>query len=367
MKRYLLAWVAPVFFASLSATSQQGIPEQPDALVRNLYREVVARHPHDIPKSADWEIFAPYLSKRLLHRIDLARACSADRDRESSDPQLTASIVSEYGLFSGEGVEAEPHAFQIEKTEAEKDFSVRVYVTLTWEKPPQRSWTWRVAAVVLREGSHFVIDEVIYVDDHIYDREEDRRDKRLSDYLSAGCNGPRWGGHALPSQPEALVRSLYTQVVARRPVGIPGGEDWKIFSPYLSKPLLHRIDLALACGGDWGRQYPDPNLKPAMAWLELGIFSGGDDEGELRAFRIEKTRSEKDGSVRVDVRLTWGPPEDRWISHVAAIVLRENGHAVVDDVIFLKEQEEDVEWRLTESLSAGCDGPRWVGYRDSKY
>jgi hypothetical protein len=229
MKRYFLVWAAGVFFASLPATAQHGITAQPDAFVRNLYHEVVARHPRDIPKGADWKIFVPYLSKGLLHRVDLARACSADRDRKSPDPQLTAGIVSNYGLFSGEGVEAAPQAFQIEKTEPEKDGSVRVYVSLTWEKPPQRSWTWRVAAVVLKENSHFVIDEVIHLDDHIYDREEDRRDKRLSDYLSAGCNGPRWGGHALPSQPEALVRSLYAQVVARRPVGIPWGRGLEGF------------------------------------------------------------------------------------------------------------------------------------------
>jgi hypothetical protein len=174
------------------------------------------------------------------------------------------------------------------------------------------------------------------------------------------------GGQALPNQPEALVRSLYAKVVARRPVGIPRGEDWKVFSPYLSKSLLHKMDLALACATDWYRQYPDPNLKPEMDWLELGLFSGGDDEGELRAFHIESTQSEKDGSFRMNVRLTWGPPKDRWISHVAAIAIRENGHHVVNDVIYLKDKERDVEWRLTESLSAGCDGPRWVGYSDSK-
>jgi hypothetical protein len=133
MKRYLLAWAAAVFFASLPATAQHGITAQPDALVRNLYREVGARHPHDIPKGADWKIFAPFLSRGLLHRIDLDGACSADRDRQSSDSQLMARIVSAYGLFSGE--EAAPQTFQIEKTLPEKDGSLRVYVNLTVEKP----------------------------------------------------------------------------------------------------------------------------------------------------------------------------------------------------------------------------------------
>jgi len=50
----------------------------------------VARHLHNIPKGADGEIFAPYLSKGLLPRIDLARTCAADRYRKSPDPDLTA-------------------------------------------------------------------------------------------------------------------------------------------------------------------------------------------------------------------------------------------------------------------------------------
>lgn len=43
-------------------------------------------------------------------------------------------------------------------------------------------------------------------------------------------------------QPEAMIRSLYREVVTHHPVGIPEGVDMKIFSPYLSKALLHRID-----------------------------------------------------------------------------------------------------------------------------
>jgi hypothetical protein len=365
MKRYLLAWATAVFFTGPPATAQSSVPAQPDALVRNLYREVVARQPHDIPEGTDWQSFAPYLSKGLLHRIDLARSCSADRDRQSLDGQLMARIVSGYGLFSGD--DSSPQAFQIEKTEAEKDGSSRVYVRLTWETPSQRPFSWPVAAVVIREDGRFVIDDVLYIDDHIYDREADRRHERLSEYLSAGCDGAHWSGRTLPKQPEAFVQSLYDQVLVRRPIGIPGGPDWKVFAPYLSTALLHRIDLALYCGEDWGRQHPDPNLKPEIGWLELGTFSGGDDELELRAFHIERTESAKDGSLRVYVRLIWGyPPEETWISNVAATVVRENGNLFIDDITYLRDEPQDAEARLSSSLSAGCDGPHWVGFHDSK-
>lgn len=242
---------------------------------------------------------------------------------------------------------------------------MRVYVTLRSQTPGQRLWTWPVAAVVIREDHSFVIDDVIYIDNHIYDREADQRHQRLSKYLSAGCDGPRWDAHNL--QPEAFIRSLYTQVLSRRPVGIPGGEDWKVFAPYFSKALLHRFDLALACGADWDRQFPDPNLKPEIGWLELGLFSGGDDELELRAFQIERARPEKDGSFRVYVKLIWGyPPERPWTSSVAATVMSEDGRSVIDDVTYLKGETGDFERRLSDSLLSGCDGPRWVGFHDSK-
>jgi hypothetical protein len=163
-------------------------------------------------------------------------------------------------------------------------------------------------------------------------------------------------------QPEAMVQSLYGEVVARHPVGIPGDVDMKIFAPYLSKALLHRIDLAIACSSDEARQHPDPHLKPEIAWLEAGLFSGDDEQASPRTFQIERTQQERDGSFRVYVRLTWGPLLKPWIWRVAARVVRENGHFVVDDVIYLKDENRDVESRLSEYLSAGCDGGRWVGH-----
>ena len=170
-----------------------------------------------------------------------------------------------------------------------------------------------------------------------------------------------------PKQPEAMVRSLYNEVVARHPVGIPRDADMKIFAPYLSKSLLHRINLALACEDDYYRRYQKPNEKPPIEWLEFGLFTGGNEKVSPRAFDIERTQSGKDGYFRVYVRLTWGPPSKPWIWRVAAIVVQESSHFVVDDVIFLKDDETlDTEFRLSEYLTGGCDGPRWVGYGEQR-
>ncbi len=168
---------------------------------------------------------------------------------------------------------------------------------------------------------------------------------------------------SLPSQPEVLIRSLYTEVVARHPLGISVGGQIKVFGRYLSKTLLHRIDLAMACDDDWVRQHPDPNAKPPG--LEGGLFTGDDLRAEPQSFHIETVQAEKDGSVRVYVKLSHAEPNERpWYWRVAAIVMREDGHFVVDDVIYLRDRPQDADVRLSEYLSQGCDGSHWVGYRN---
>src|SRR5580700_2268815 len=166
--------------------------------------------------------------------------------------------------------------------------------------------------------------------------------------LVLGQLGDQSKPSALPNRPQALVESLYVQVVARHPVGLPKGADMKTFAPYLSKTLLHRINLASACGADWYRQNPDPQLKPAFDWLELDLFSGADEEATPSSSVVERAQLEKDGSIRVYVKLTYKEPGERpWTWRVAPIVLRANGQYVVDDVIFLKEDGESAEARLS--------------------
>jgi hypothetical protein len=176
-------------------------------------------------------------------------------------------------------------------------------------------------------------------------------------------------------QPETLVRSLYKEVVARHPSGIPSGNDWKVFAPYLSKVLLHRIDDFNACVADWDSRPQDPKypVKAPFGIFESGMFSGGDERTAPRAFLIEGTKREKDGSVRVYVTLKWWETErpiDQWhisrakpyVWHVAPVLIRERDRWLVDDVIYLKEETVSggADWRLTQSLSYDCDGPRFA-------
>jgi len=166
----------------------------------------------------------------------------------------------------------------------------------------------------------------------------------------------------LSSESEVPVRRLYQQLVSRPIGGIPTPERMRSFSPYLSSSLLRRIIQARAWGDDWFRLHPRNEVKAPLAWLEFGLFSGADDRSGPGTFQIERAESEE-GSIRVYVRLTEGtPPEKPWIWEVAAIVIRENGRFVINDVVFLGDEDVNTESRLSEVLARGCDGSRWVGY-----
>jgi hypothetical protein len=167
----------------------------------------------------------------------------------------------------------------------------------------------------------------------------------------------------LSNQAKLPVRGLYQDLVSRPIGGIPSLERMKSFSPYLSDSLLNRITQARACNDDYFRLHPKNDVKPPLVWLEFGLFSGINDRSGPQSFQIEQAKSLEDNSIQVNVRLTEGiPPEKPWTWEVAAIVIRENGHFVINDVVFLKDKDFNTESRLSEILKRGCDGSHWVGY-----
>jgi hypothetical protein len=159
-----------------------------------------------------------------------------------------------------------------------------------------------------------------------------------------------------------MVQSLYQKVVARQPLGLPTGDNWAVFGPYLSKALFQRIELDRSCQSDWVRQTQGRMVKAPFAWGETGLFSGGADLSEPSRFQIEKTERTQDGSVYVYVKLSRGAPHEKPWNWDVAVRVVEEGNPVVDDVIYLKCKEVQAEYRLSEILVQGCDGSRWVGY-----
>jgi hypothetical protein len=172
--------------------------------------------------------------------------------------------------------------------------------------------------------------------------------------------------------PDSVVRELYQQVVARRPLGIPKGEDKAALRPFLSKRLIQKLDAAQSCEDDYLRQRPDKDGKPAFGWLETGLFSGSNEWAIPAAAIVERTEPMKDGTFRVYVRLTYKEsfetygkrpdPAHTFDWHVAAVAVSEEERFVVNDVLFFKDSSSKIASKLTDSFT-GCDGPRWVGVK----
>ncbi len=163
-------------------------------------------------------------------------------------------------------------------------------------------------------------------------------------------------------QPVALVQNLYAQVISRHPIGVIKGDDMSVFAPLIGRALRHRIDLTADCEADYFRQHPETDVKPHFGWLELGLFSGGDETAAPSAFRVERTRPVKQGVVRVYVTLTHAETNaPGWTKPVAVDVAREQGRYVVEDVIYLKGKNNRSDIWLSKVLAAGCNGARWVG------
>lgn len=188
-------------------------------------------------------------------------------------------------------------------------------------------------------------------------------------FLLLGCCVLSDGGAA--ESPESVVRHLYQQVVRRKPLGIPKGQDRTAVAPFLSSRLLRTLDAAQSCEGDYFRQHPDPNSKPQFDWLEFDLFSGDNEKAIPAEAVVENVRPQNDGSFLVYVRLkykesfeTYGRPpnpENTFNWSIAAVVTSAGGYFVVDDVLFLKDGSKEIESRLS-GLFKGCVGAHWVGH-----
>jgi len=191
--------------------------------------------------------------------------------------------------------------------------------------------------------------------------------KALSTILLLGLFATLTGQTALgqPTDPShqahVLVQNFYRLVVAHETIGIYGAE-WKIFAPYFSVSLSHKIKTAQSCGRDWSRQAKKRPPEKSPFSMEEGVLSGTDDKtGDRPSFSVERTVVGKDGSILVYVsfRQLWPSPAKPVIWEVAPRIVMEGGHLAIDDIIYLQRGDSS----LSEFLKVpGCEGTRWVGY-----
>jgi len=190
-------------------------------------------------------------------------------------------------------------------------------------------------------------------------------------FIAVGWCSPQPEAATDEHEAQSVVMNLYKQIVLRKPLGIGSKADRQAISPFLSRGLIARFNAAEACEKDYFRQYPDPNLKPQFAWLEMGLFSGGNEKAIPSHAVVQRTKIQPDGSYRLHVQLTYKEsfetygrtpdPANTFKWTVIARVIRDGSRFAVDDILYLNEDTKRVESRLSEFLSLGCENGKWVG------
>ena len=185
----LFFFVAAWGFTALAQTPGRVTQtNRPEATVTSLYREVLDRAPSGLLRGADIQIFAPYLSKSLRRKIELAEACERDWARQNRDEVVKAPFAwSEFGMFSGANERTSPGRFHIESISKAGDGSFQIVVGLTY-RPVDGSGSWRVTDHVIQEDGRFVLDDVLFPE------EGTEASSTLTGRLSEGCRGPHWVG-----------------------------------------------------------------------------------------------------------------------------------------------------------------------------
>jgi len=171
-----------------------------------------------------------------------------------------------------------------------------------------------------------------------------------------------------PNQPADLAQKLYADVIAHPTSDIPSGDDWKIFAPFLSRSLLHEIDIYNACIADEARYYASGPPVKLASLAESGIFSGADEKEAPGTAQVENSQPQSDGTVRVTVKL--GLPQDQMEWRVVDVFKQEDGRFVLEDVVFpgeffIKGLKDDrppgPDGYLSQELTGFCKGgTHWV-------
>lgn len=186
------------------------------------------------------------------------------------------------------------------------------------------------------------------------------------------------GAPSPAASPAGAVQAFYEEIVRRHPLGLPKDEDKRVLWPLLSTRLVRTLTNLQACEDDYFRQArkrftPEEaaQLKPAIPWLEYGLFSGGNEQALPAEVSVTRVLPAGKGRFRVEVRFTYRdtfdtyarPPDEsntfRWTGIVG--VLFESGRFAIDD--FIPEHDGKPLPGLSKAFP-DCKGPRWVGRVD---
>jgi hypothetical protein len=173
------------------------------------------------------------------------------------------------------------------------------------------------------------------------------------------------------SSPERVVRQLYKEVVARKPLGIPTGADRAAIAPLLSTRLTRLLADGAACEADYFRQHPaNDQEKPEFYWLEFGLFSGGTEMAAPAEVSVSKSEPRRNGSFRVPVLFTYRDtfetygrtpdPRNTFQWRGVVTVVKEKGRYLIDEISLREPREGAGSIRLSEAFT-GCREGKWIG------
>jgi hypothetical protein len=167
------------------------------------------------------------------------------------------------------------------------------------------------------------------------------------------------------------MRIFYSYITRYQPLGIPQGRAKKALWPLLSKRLVQDLGTLQACEDDYYRRYGyilrANQYKPAIPWLEEGLFSGPNEAASPMRFSILSSKTV--GENRMDVHLKFTHKQAYCCGHrksyehyrgVVTVIL-ENHWWVIDDFVAL--YENDALLRLSNGYPH-CNGGQWVGRPD---
>jgi hypothetical protein len=183
---------------------------------------------------------------------------------------------------------------------------------------------------------------------------------------------------ALPvaaADPSDVVRKLYEQVIAHKPLGVPEGQAKAAIWPLLTPRLVKQLETVAACEADYFRQHPPGDEKPEFFWLESGLFSGDNEMALPAAIEILSTEAAGTDRHRITVRFTYqesfetrGRAPDpaasfQWRSAVVVDCSKER--CLVDDFIPFDIDTAKPLTPLSQSF-ASCKDGKWIGNRPRK-
>ena len=151
----------------------------PHALVQKFCAAYVKQHEYGLLEGKDRRTIAPFLTARLLRRLDDAHACQRDWFRHQPKDTTDKPPFVDCCLFSSvpDGM---PTSFAVGAAEGMADGRTKVVINFARE-----GIHWRDAAIVRKENGRYAIDDFVYDLD---------RDAALLSTSFKECRAGRWVG-----------------------------------------------------------------------------------------------------------------------------------------------------------------------------